>query len=38
MTEVAEAPGAERAQGLKRIKHWINGTLVAGDSGRSGPV
>jgi malonate-semialdehyde dehydrogenase (acetylating)/methylmalonate-semialdehyde dehydrogenase len=38
MTEVAEAPGAERAQGLKRIKHWINGTPVAGESGRSGPV
>ena len=38
MTEVAEAPGAERAQELKRIKHWINGTPVAGESGRSGPV
>src|SRR6478672_13981026 len=38
MTEVAEAPGAERAQELKRIKHWINGTPVAGGSGRSGPV
>jgi malonate-semialdehyde dehydrogenase (acetylating)/methylmalonate-semialdehyde dehydrogenase len=38
MTEVAEAPGAERAQELERIKHWINGTPVAGESGRSGPV
>ena len=38
MTEVAEAPGAERAQELKRIKHWIDGTPVAGESGRSGPV
>jgi malonate-semialdehyde dehydrogenase (acetylating)/methylmalonate-semialdehyde dehydrogenase len=38
MTEVAEAPGAERAQELKRIKHWINGTPVAGESGRSGPI
>src|SRR5438045_4788634 len=38
MTEVAEAPGAERAQELKRIKHWINGAPVPGESGRSGPV
>src|SRR5213595_702854 len=38
MTEVAEAPGTQRAQELKRINHWINGALVAGQSGRSGPV
>jgi len=38
MTEVAQAPGAERAQELKRITHWIGGDPVAGTSGRSGPV
>jgi malonate-semialdehyde dehydrogenase (acetylating)/methylmalonate-semialdehyde dehydrogenase len=38
MTEVAHAPGAERAQELKRITHWIGGQPVAGTSGRSGPV
>ena len=38
MTEVAQAPGAERAQELKRITHWIGGEPVAGTSGRSGPV
>jgi malonate-semialdehyde dehydrogenase (acetylating) / methylmalonate-semialdehyde dehydrogenase len=38
MTEVAEAPGAERAQEVKRITHWIGGEAVAGTSGRSGPV
>src|SRR5881392_1160685 len=38
MTEVAEAPGTQRAQELKRINHWINGAPVAGRSGRSGPV
>src|SRR3954454_7481319 len=38
MTEVVEAPGAESAQELKRITHWINGTSVAGEAGRSGPV
>src|SRR6266550_3799852 len=38
MTEVVEAPGAESAQELKRITHWINGTSVAGEPGRSGPV
>src|SRR5437773_4830474 len=38
MTEVVEAPGAESAQELKRITHWINGTLVAGEPGRSGPA
>ncbi|HWH54891.1 MAG TPA: CoA-acylating methylmalonate-semialdehyde dehydrogenase [Gaiellaceae bacterium] len=38
MTEVAEAPGAERALEIKRINHWIEGAFVAGESGRSGPV
>src|SRR5437763_16339243 len=38
MTEVAEAPGTQRAQELKRVNHWINGAPVAGQSGRSGRV
>src|SRR5438105_3846923 len=38
MTEVAEAPSSKRTQELKRITHWINGTPVAGKSGRNGPV
>jgi malonate-semialdehyde dehydrogenase (acetylating) / methylmalonate-semialdehyde dehydrogenase len=38
MTEVAEAPSAERAREIRRINHWIGGTAVAGESGRSGPV
>jgi malonate-semialdehyde dehydrogenase (acetylating)/methylmalonate-semialdehyde dehydrogenase len=38
MTEVAEAPGAERAHELKRITHWIGGQPITGTSGRSGPV
>src|SRR5947199_3390362 len=38
MTEVAEAPGTQRAEELKRINPWINGAPVAGQSGRSGPV
>src|SRR5689334_9628681 len=38
MTEVAEVPGAERAQELKRITHWIEGAPVEGKSGRTGPV
>jgi len=38
MTEVAEAPGAERGQELKRITHWIGGEPVFGSSGRTGPV
>ncbi|MEX2210584.1 MAG: CoA-acylating methylmalonate-semialdehyde dehydrogenase [Gaiellaceae bacterium] len=33
MTEVVEAPAA-----LKPIHHWIGGRVVAGGSGRSGPV
>jgi malonate-semialdehyde dehydrogenase (acetylating)/methylmalonate-semialdehyde dehydrogenase len=38
MTEVAEAPSAQRSEEIKRIQHWIDGRLVAGESGRSGPV
>jgi malonate-semialdehyde dehydrogenase (acetylating)/methylmalonate-semialdehyde dehydrogenase len=37
MTEVAEAP-VEKAAGVKRISHWIDGRIVPGESGRSGPV
>jgi malonate-semialdehyde dehydrogenase (acetylating)/methylmalonate-semialdehyde dehydrogenase len=38
MTEVAEVPVAARGGEVKRISHWIGGKLVAGTSGRSGPV
>src|SRR5919197_1174679 len=38
MTEVAEAPSAQRSEEVKRINHWIGGKPVAGESGRSGPV
>ena len=37
MTELASPP-SERAEGVKRINHWIGGSAVAGESGRSGPV
>jgi malonate-semialdehyde dehydrogenase (acetylating) / methylmalonate-semialdehyde dehydrogenase len=38
MTEVAER-GATPASGeIARISHWIGGRIVAGESGRSGPV
>ncbi|MBD0348686.1 MAG: CoA-acylating methylmalonate-semialdehyde dehydrogenase [Thermoleophilia bacterium] len=37
MTEVLETQ-IERGRELARISHWINGELVAGQSGRSGPV
>ena len=37
MTELATPP-TERAEGVKRINHWIGGKAVAGESGRSGPV
>ena len=40
MTQVAE-PGAARSgtpQVADRVSHWIGGRLVAGTSGRSGPV
>src|SRR5919197_2929968 len=38
MTEVAEAPGAQRAGEIRQISHWIGGQIVPGESGRSGPV
>ena len=40
MSEVIEAPGATRSDSPepKRISHWIGGRVVAGESGRSGPV
>jgi malonate-semialdehyde dehydrogenase (acetylating)/methylmalonate-semialdehyde dehydrogenase len=38
MTEVAEAPTKERPGEIARISHWIGGRVVAGESGRSGPV
>jgi len=39
MTELATAPErADRTHGPARINHWIGGALVAGESGRSGPV
>ena len=40
MTHVAEPPvAADRGStDRERVNHWINGTLVAGTSGRSGPV
>jgi malonate-semialdehyde dehydrogenase (acetylating)/methylmalonate-semialdehyde dehydrogenase len=40
MTQVAE-PGAAKAGGTpapERVNHWIGGRLVAGASGRTGPV
>jgi malonate-semialdehyde dehydrogenase (acetylating) / methylmalonate-semialdehyde dehydrogenase len=37
MTEVA-APPAQRGQDVKQITHWIEGRMVAGESGRNGPV
>jgi malonate-semialdehyde dehydrogenase (acetylating) / methylmalonate-semialdehyde dehydrogenase len=38
MTEVAQAPERPDERELKRISHWIDGRLVPGVSGRSGPV
>jgi malonate-semialdehyde dehydrogenase (acetylating)/methylmalonate-semialdehyde dehydrogenase len=38
MTEVVEAPRTEKRGDVKRISHWIGGAVVAGASGRSGPV
>jgi malonate-semialdehyde dehydrogenase (acetylating) / methylmalonate-semialdehyde dehydrogenase len=38
MTEVAQAPEQPDERELRRISHWIGGTLVAGESGRKGPV
>src|SRR5262245_24550635 len=37
MTELA-TPAVESEQEVKRISHWIGGTIVEGGSGRSGPV
>jgi malonate-semialdehyde dehydrogenase (acetylating) / methylmalonate-semialdehyde dehydrogenase len=37
MTELATPP-VEAEQDVKRISHWIGGKIVAGESGRSGPV
>src|SRR5436190_15862955 len=37
MTELATPPVEERT-GIKRISHWIGGRIVAGESGRNGPV
>jgi malonate-semialdehyde dehydrogenase (acetylating)/methylmalonate-semialdehyde dehydrogenase len=38
MTEVVTAPAKGAKTELNRINHWIGGTRVAGESGRSGPV
>ncbi|MDX6508558.1 MAG: malonate-semialdehyde dehydrogenase (acetylating) / methylmalonate-semialdehyde dehydrogenase, partial [Gaiellaceae bacterium] len=38
MTEVAEAPGRAQDNEIAPINHWIGGKLVAGASGRTGPV
>jgi malonate-semialdehyde dehydrogenase (acetylating)/methylmalonate-semialdehyde dehydrogenase len=38
MTDLAEAPASRETGGEKRISHWIGGSVVAGESGRSGPV
>jgi malonate-semialdehyde dehydrogenase (acetylating)/methylmalonate-semialdehyde dehydrogenase len=35
---LAGKDGAPAAEGVKRIGHWIGGKIVAGESGRSGPV
>jgi malonate-semialdehyde dehydrogenase (acetylating)/methylmalonate-semialdehyde dehydrogenase len=37
VTELATPP-VEQERELKRISHWIDGRVVAGESGRSGPV
>ena len=37
MTELA-APPVRKSTGIKRISHWIDGRIVAGESGRSSPV
>jgi malonate-semialdehyde dehydrogenase (acetylating)/methylmalonate-semialdehyde dehydrogenase len=38
MTEVISRPEPSEREGLKRISHWIGGRIVAGESGRNGPV
>src|ERR687897_2809076 len=37
MTELLEQKSAQSTE-LGRVSHWIGGQIVAGDSGRSGPV
>jgi malonate-semialdehyde dehydrogenase (acetylating) / methylmalonate-semialdehyde dehydrogenase len=37
VTEVVQAPGKSDAK-VRRISHWIDGKVVGGESGRSGPV
>jgi len=38
MTETVTVPTTERPSQVKPINHWIGGKLVAGSSGRTGPV
>jgi malonate-semialdehyde dehydrogenase (acetylating)/methylmalonate-semialdehyde dehydrogenase len=38
MTEVVQAPERPDERKFRRISHWIDGNLVPGESGRSGPV
>ena len=38
MTHAAERAGAAAPEDLERVGHWMGGRLVAGTSGRSGPV
>src|SRR5436309_3021387 len=38
MTEVVTAPAQREEQAISRIHHWIGGRVVAGTSGRAGPV
>ncbi len=38
MTQVAEPAAGSGSTETGRVNHWINGTRVAGTSGRSGPV
>jgi malonate-semialdehyde dehydrogenase (acetylating)/methylmalonate-semialdehyde dehydrogenase len=38
MAQVLESPAAEATLALPRVSHWVDGQVVAGTSGRSGPV
>jgi malonate-semialdehyde dehydrogenase (acetylating)/methylmalonate-semialdehyde dehydrogenase len=38
MSEFAPTPVLEKKNEVTRISHWIGGKIVAGESGRSGPV
>src|SRR5712691_6016834 len=38
MTEVVTVPRQDETQELARISHWIDGRIVPGRSGRTGPV